>query len=238
MLYFVVYKNNNSRKYEKPKKPNSMKLLRNLPVLFTIAIAALVTSSAQAVSFDFTSDHVTGGAGTPPFGTVTLTQNGTSVDFNVTLAAGYSFIQTGAADQQYFKFNAIGITVGDIIITSTSSNATFTPLIADTGAFNGDGTGNFAFGISTNPMGNGGPTIETNPITFTVLNSTIADFTNPNSIGTFFVADIIAPAVNGVRNTGPVDAGGTPVVPDGGSTIMLLGAALGGLGAMRRFMRR
>ena len=32
--------------------------------------------------------------------------------------------------------------------------------------------------------------------------------------------------------------GGTPGVPDGGTTVMLLGAALGALGMARRFLKR
>lgn len=212
-----------------------MRLLKNLPLLFTIAIAALVTSSAQAISFDFTSDHVTGGAGTPPFGTVELTQNGTSVDFTVTLTDGYGFVLTGAADNQYFKFNATGVVAGDI--TNINQNFAGFTLSGDAGAFNGDGTGNFGFGITSDHGTGGSPPIYLGPLTFSVINSTISDFLTPNNLGILFVADIIAPAVDGVRNTGPVDV--TPTtVPDGGSTIMLLGAALGGLGVMRRFVRR
>ena len=75
-----------------------MNKLKYLPILFTIAIAVISAPFAQAISFDFTSDHVTGGAGTPPFGTVTLTQTAANVDFNVSLAAGYKFVLTGSAD--------------------------------------------------------------------------------------------------------------------------------------------
>lgn len=130
-----------------------MNKLKYFLILFTIAIAVSSAPFARAISFDFTSDHVTGGAGTPPFGTVTLTQSGGNVDFNVTLAAGYNFVLTGSADFQYFKFNGTGVAVGDII--NINQNFAGFTLSAATGAFNGDGTGNFTFGITSN-HGNGG----------------------------------------------------------------------------------
>src|SRR6184192_3013080 len=108
------------------------------------AVAALLTiglllaaSSARADLFEFTSDHCTGTCGTPPFGTVTLTQNGGTVDVDVHLFTGIQFVQTGAADFQAFKFNATGVVLGDITVDA------HTPaLVAAAGAFNGDGTGN------------------------------------------------------------------------------------------------
>jgi hypothetical protein len=183
-----------------------------------IAIGLLVAAtSAQAISFDLTSDHVTGGAGTPPFGTVTLTQNGTSVDFNVTLTAGYSFVLTGAADNQYFKFNAIGITTADITVTQNFTGFT---LSAATGAFNGDGTGDFTFGITSNNGSGGSPPHYLGPLLFSVANSTISDFTTANADGNIFVADILAP--NG--NTGPVDAS----IPEPSAMLLVpLGAIVG-----------
>ena len=71
------------------------------------------------------------------------------------------------------------------------------------------------------------------PISFSVANATIADLTQPNNLGQVFVADILAP--NG--STGPVDASTPNGVPDGGATVMLLGAALGALGMARRFLK-
>ena len=130
-----------------------MNKLRYLTILFTIAIAVSSAPFAQAISFDFTVDHVTGGAGPAPYGTVTLTQTAGNVDFNVTLTAGYKFVKTGSADFQYFKFNGTGVAVGDII--NINQNFAGFTLSAATGAFNGDGTGNFTFGITSN-HGNGG----------------------------------------------------------------------------------
>ena len=71
-----------------------------------VVVALAVAGPAYAISFDLTSCHVTGGCGTQTvFGTVTLTQVGANVNFDVELACGNRFVQTGSADQQLFKFN-------------------------------------------------------------------------------------------------------------------------------------
>jgi hypothetical protein len=58
-----------------------------------------------------------------------------------------------------------------------------------------------------------------------------------NGFGTeLFVADILSGTTG---NTGPVDVNTPPNnVPDGGTTLMLLGSALSGLGLARRFFWR
>ena len=195
--------------------------------LLTVGFA-FAASPAQAIVFNLTSDHCTGGCGTPPFGTVTVTQNGANVDITVALAAGYSFVQTGAADFQAFKFNGVGIALADITV-----DAHVPALVAATGSFDGDGTGEFDFGINCPSCPNGGTGAFTAPITFHIANATIADVTQPNNLGNIFVADVLAP--NG--NTGPVDVT-APSVPEPG-TLTLLGTGLVALGfaARRRFTR-
>ena len=205
-------------------------LFLNLAACLTLAV---LVNSAQAVSYDFTSDHITGGGGPPPFGSVTLTQDGTSVDFNVSLVNNNVFVKTGAGDFMYFKFNGTGVALADIVIDNQNFPG-FT-LSGATGAFSGDGTGAFAFGITSDHGNGGSPPTYTGPILFHVINSTIADFTTPNAGGYVFAADILATATG---NTGPVAATTPNTVPDGGSTMMLLGSALGGLGVVRRFVRR
>src|SRR5436190_19573902 len=80
---------------------------------------------AQADTFTFTSCHVTNSAcldsGTVPsgFGTVTLTQSGTSVNFDVVLSNGNRFVETPAGGDALFVFN-------DSIAGSTITNITAT----------------------------------------------------------------------------------------------------------------
>src|SRR6266550_2258979 len=118
-------------------------------ILTVAAGVASVSTPASAIVFDLTSNHCTvqadcGAPGTV-FGTVTLTQNGTTVDVTVDLNnPPYVWAKTGSADFEAFKFNATGVVVADITVDQTFAGQT---LVAETGAFNGDGTGAFAFGI-------------------------------------------------------------------------------------------
>ena len=204
----------------------------SLAALAVVAATATFPSASHAITFDFTSDHCTGGCGTAPFGTVDVTQVGANVHFVVDLANGppntISWAQTGAADFQLFKFNATGVVVGDISVVQTFAGQT---LQANTGTFNGDGTGPFSFGISCTTCGNGALGISSN-LDFTIANATIADVTAGNPLN-IFVADVFSSQTG---NTGPVDV--SVPGPLAGAGLPGLVMACGGLIAFARRRRK
>lgn len=204
--------------------------LNGAAALFAMSVA--MTGVSYADTFNLTSCHVTGGCGTQTvFGTVDLTQNGANVDFVVTLLGGNRFVETGAADQQLFKFNG-ATSAANIINEATANplNAVAGGLNGFAGAFNGDGTGNFDFGVACviSANCNGGSTPTFTGLTFTVTGATIAALTVANNLGNIFVADVLI-ASNGL--TGPVDV--TAVIPLPGA-LPLFATGLAGLVVLGR----
>jgi hypothetical protein len=190
-------------------------------------IGGASSAKATPIVYDLTIDHCTGGCGTAPFGNISLNQNGTTVDLTVHLNAGNQFVLTGAGDFQDFKFNATGVVLADITVDAHAP-----ALTADTGTFNGDGTGSFGFGITCPSCGNGGSGAFTPDIVFHVANATIADLTAPNNDGFIFVADMLSAQTG---NTGPVGVSTprTPTVPEP-MTSALIGTGLMSLFFLRR----
>ena len=210
--------------------------LLRVAVVLSLVTAGLVFAApaAQAITFNLTSDHCTDGCGPAGtvFGTVTLTQNGTTVDVTVHLNSGFAFAKTGAADDQAFKFNM----TGGPTLASITVDAHTPALVAAAGAFNGDGTGDFGFGINCPSCGGGLSSAFTTDIVFHVANATIANLTVPNNSGNVFVADI-GNTTTGA--TGPVDATVPTTVPEP-ATLLLLGTGFAGaaIAARLRSLRR
>jgi len=221
----------------------------------TVGVGLIATATpAQADTFNLPSCHISTGcpADGTIFGTVTLTQSGTSVNFDVVLNNGSGFVETGAGAGFLFLFNDTlpGSTITNM--TATLNGGNFNVVGGLTGvtnqvdaqnqpALHADGTGFLSAGVEcTVPSScNGGsPNQFFNDLHFTVTNATVAQLEATNANGNRFVADIICGAgVTGCAGqTGPVDSS-EPAVPDGGLTAGLLGFALVGLETLRRRRR-
>jgi hypothetical protein len=204
-------------------------------LLFLLTVGA---PHASADTFDLTSCHISTGcptAGTS-FGSVTLTQSGTSVLFDVTLINGNRFVETGFGFLAAFNDTVATSQITGITATLNTVVQTIPGGLSGTtnSSFNADGFADHSAAVfcTTGSSCNGGSIQNINDLHFTVSNETIAQLTTGTA---FFLADILCGStVTGCAGqTGLVDAS-TPSVPDGGMTLMLLGGALAGLETLRR----
>jgi len=219
----------------------------------TLGVAALFATSmattgvSYADTFNFTSCHISGSTcqggsiPAPGFGSVTLTQAGANVTFDVTLISGNTFIETGSGGNELFLFNdaIAGSTITNITATLNGTTVTFPNGLSGftniSPAVMADGTGTWTASVEcTQPAtGNGCnpgmiPTI--NDLHFTVTMATIAQLTTANANGNIFVADILCGSgqtqCNGL--TGPVDVSVPSAIPAPGA-LPLFATGLGGL---------
>jgi len=209
-------------------------------VLFVIGLL-MAAPAAQADTFTFTSCHISGSScqgGSVPsgFGTVTLTQSGTSVNFDVVLTDGNRFVETGSGGSSLFLFND-SLSGSQITNITATLNGTTTSLALSGAtsqpAIMADGTGTFTAQVfcTTASDCNGGSTPDINDLHFTVTSATLAQLETANANGNIFVADILCGATQtGCTGglTGPVDVS-TPSTgaPEPSSTLLLSLALLG-----------
>jgi len=213
-----------------------------------IAVAGLGLQKADAISINVGNNQLTNAGFTGPYATVNVVLND-STHATVTFTSATQTIGSntyvylmGDGASAAVKVNATSWTISNI----TGSNAytgvpAFTPgPFSDGGSGNVDGFGTFNQTVNSFD----GFTHSSSTISFTLTNtggtwgSAAAVLNgNPSVAAHIFVGLIDANGV--VQNTtitGFASSGGTPTVPDGGTTVMLLGMALGALGMVRRYL--
>ncbi len=203
-----------------------MKKLKYIaPILIAVACLGLQHAKADSVDYTLTTANDSG-LGTGPFGNVNVNlTSATMATITFTSATGYLFVDGGAAA---VNVNATSWTIGNFVSNGNP--------VSDAGTGNEDGFGSFNQKVSQKNASNGASMISfiltngsgtwasaANVLAFNARNWLVAAHiqiaTGPNQGLTGFAA-------------GP--SGGS--VPDGGTTVMLLGVALGALGMVRRYL--
>jgi hypothetical protein len=225
-------------------------VLKLLPILAGGVIAAgLTAADANADTFDLLSCHISGSTcqggsiPAPGFGSVTLTQAGTSVDFTVTLINGNRFVETGAGGGELFLFNdAIAGSTITTIATSPTTPAGGLSGFTNLAPVMADGTGTFTASVECTVASdcNGGSAPTMTSLTFVVTNATVAQLEAANANGNIFVADILCGAAQTQCGglTGPVDAVPVPVIGHGLLVLLAVGGVLLGGRSLESLKKR
>jgi len=217
-----------------------MKIKYIAPVLIAIACFGLQQAKAVTV-YSLTVGNSAISGYPPPYGSASVTLVGSTATITFTAAntAAFQYL-FGNGSSVDVNVNG-GFTVGPI--TGTQLPGFTLTSYSNAGAKNVDGFGVFNLTI----VDGSGCTTSFNSITFTVTQTsgtpwaTDANVLTANGNGAFvaahiFVAAFPASPAAGALVTGFAANGGAVNAPDGGTTVMLLGAALGALGMARRFL--
>jgi hypothetical protein len=210
-----------------------------------VAIAGLGLQQAKADTFSFNlsvgNPAISGYPG--PYASVNVNRTNSThatITFTSLTAAGNIYLM-GDGSSVALNVNATSWTVTNV--TGSNSGTGFTP-----GAYSNGGSGNVdGFGVFNQTINSfDGFTHSSSTIRFTLTNTSgtwanVAAVLAANSGGSLAAAHIFvtvspANAGNGALCTGFAANGSQ--VPDGGTTVMLLGLALGTLGLARRYIMR
>ena len=224
-----------------------MKIKYIAPVL--IAIACLGLQQAKAVTtYTLTAGNsaLTGAGFTGPYGTATVTLvNSTTA--TVTFTASTQII--GGITYQYMFGDGSSVAVNTNGAASVSGiSATCVGCVGITpGGYTAAGSGNVdGFGVLNQTIDDfDGFTHAATVVTFTLTKtsgtwasdaSVLTANSQLASVAAHIFVTTFPPNSSSSANVTGFAANGGAIVPDGGTTVMLLGAALGALGMARRFL--
>jgi hypothetical protein len=194
------------------------------PILIAVACLGLQHAKADTIDYTLVTSNSPGTLGAGPFGTVHVDLTAGVATITFTAQSGYLFVDGGSV--------AVNVNASAWIIGNFKSNGE--PVSSD-GAGNEDGFGSFNQKVSMQDSSHGASMIR-----FTLTNTSGLWLSAANVLAFNSQNWLIAAHIqiqNGTGNTGFAAGPGGGSVPDGGTTVMLLGAALGALGLARRFLR-
>lgn len=214
-----------------------------------IFVAALGALPARAITYTLGNGNSAISGFTGPYATVDVnltSATSASIDFYSSTVGGIIYL-LGDGGSVGVNVNATSWTVNSI--SGANSAVGFTPgPYSDGGAGNEDGWGSFNQTIN----GFDGYTHSADHVSFNLVNTSgtwanAASVLTANASGFLAAAHIFVTAYPADPSAGALatgfaaDGSGSnepPPTPDGGSTVALLGCALGGLGAARRMFRK
>jgi len=223
------------------------KLKYIVPILIAVACVGLQQAKADVFNFQLSQGNtaLTAGGFTGPYANVSVVTNG-SIVANITFT---SLTQTVNGNSYIYLFgdgSSVAVnasapsTIGKFVAATLPGFSA--PQLSDGGAGNVDG-----FGTMNHTVNNfDGFSHATNSITISLTKtgggvwgaaSTVLTANNQGAIAAAHIFVTLNPPnqANGAVVTGFAAPGGS-IVPDGGTTVMLLGMALGALGMVRRYL--
>jgi hypothetical protein len=224
-----------------------MKLKYIAPILIAVACLGLQQVKADTTSFNLSAGNPAISGYTGPYASVlvNLTTSNTATITFTSLTNSVNIYLMGNGASMALNVNATTFTAGGVTFSQAGQTGFSLPVftVNNFAGQNVDGFG--SFNLTVDNVDGFAHAVNSISITLTNISGTWANaaavlFANAQgALAASHIFVTLDPAVqsNGALATGYAANGGSVNAPDGGTTVMLLGVALGALGMARRFLR-